>query len=72
MVLVSMPPMVSILVRFLYLLKFSIKITFIKEKKLSWRDLYYHCTALDDFYIDMSADLEKLVQSIFKPSLSMR
>jgi len=44
----------------------------LKEKKLSWRDLYYHYIALDDFYIEMSADLEKLVQSIFKPSLSMR
>ena len=49
--------------------QFSIRL---KEKKIPWHNLYYHYITIDDFYIDLSSDLEKLVQSIFKPSLSVR
>lgn len=42
------------------------------ESKLSWRDLKYSYVALDASCIEMSGELEKLIQSLFKPSLSMR
>jgi hypothetical protein len=49
--------------------QFSERLT---ENNLGWNDLLYRCVAVDRFYLESSAEVERMIQLIFKPALSLR
>jgi len=44
----------------------------LKKTKFSWHDLYYNYEIVNHFFLERTPKIEKLIQYLFKPSLSRR